>query len=119
MKLKAFRIILVIALLLTIAISVSANESDTFLCFLNGNEYLKLSKSEKLFYVQGLADMAILLFYWYDIEKNRKLIDKMETSTAGQMLKIYNKYLEEHPEELHYAAAYTYFNAINEIVFKE
>ena len=109
--------ILVIALLLTVAIPVSANE--ILLSFQDGNEYLELSESEKLFYVEGLADMLGFLFYLYDIEKHKKLVDKMENIRCDQMVKIYNKYLEEHPEDLHYMAAYTYFEAINEIIFKE
>jgi hypothetical protein len=112
---KLLKIFLVITLLLTIIIPASA----IILYFYDGNEYLKLSESAKLSYVAGLSDMAGFLILRYDIVKSTKIWNVTKNMTIGQVVKILNKYLEEHPEELHLSVAFSYLNAIDEIVFKE
>jgi len=112
--LKAFRIILVIALFLTIVIPAS-----TSIGFYNGNRYLKFSEDAKIAYVAGLSDMADTLTEYYEPEKYKKLCELTKDMIIGQLVKILDRYLEEHPEELHLSVAITFLYALDEIVYKE
>ena len=109
---KTFRIILVIALLLAIAIP-----ANTTLTFYNGNMYLKFSKSEKIYYVAGMSDMQNALIEHYNPKKYKKIKELTKDMTLGQTILILDKYLEENPEELHNPVAISFLNAIDEIVY--
>ena len=113
---KLLKIFLIIALLLTVIVPVSA---EKVLSFVDGNEYLKFSKSTKRAYVAGLSDMTNTLIQYYEPEKAKKIYELTKDMLPGQMAKILNRYLEEHPEELHNSAAVSFLNAIDEIIFKE
>lgn len=112
---KLLKIFLVIALLLAVIVPASA---EKVLGFYDGNAYLKFSESAKLTYVACLSDMANTLIQHYEPKKAKKIYELTEDMTLGQMVKILNLYLEEHPEELHNAVAVSFLNAIDEIVFK-
>ena len=43
---------------------------------------------------------------------------KTEKMTLGQTVRILDRYLEEHPEELHKSVAISFIYAIDEIVYK-
>lgn len=111
---KAFRIILVIALLLTIAIPTSAIRG-----FYNGNRYLEFSRNAKTYYVAGLTDMARALTKYWKPEKYKNLSELTKGMTNGQLVLIFDKYLGEHPEELHWLAAETFLLAITELIDEE
>ena len=111
---KAFRIILVIALFLTIVIPASAS-----IGFCNGNRYLEFSEGAKISYVAGLSDMAKALTEHYEPEKYKKLCELTEDMTIGQLIKVLDRYLEEHPEELYVLVSVTFLHAIDEILFEE
>ena len=111
---KAFIIILIIALLLTIVIPASAS-----IGFCNGSRYLEFSEGAKISYVAGLSDMAKALTEHYEPEKYKKLCELTENMTIGQLVKILDKYLEENPEKLHHAVGSSFMHAIDEILFKE
>ena len=112
---KLLKIFLVIALLLTVIIPASA---EKVLCFYSGNDYLEFSESTKLAYVAGLSDMANTLIQHYESKKYQKIWELTKNILLGQTVKILDKYLEEHPEELHIAVAISFLNVIDEIVFK-
>jgi uncharacterized protein YneF (UPF0154 family) len=111
---KLLKIFLIIALLLTVVTSVSA-----FVGFFSGNKYMEFSENEKFHYVAGLIDMTIASTQVYHEEKYLKIKGTMENMTLGQIFKIFNKYLEENPEELHNGASYLFMLAINEIIYQE
>ena len=113
---KLLKILLIIVLLLMVVTSVSANK--ILFAFVSGNEYIKYSVQSKIDYVEGLMDMTATLTQYYDPEEYLKILEVTEKMTCGQIVKIFNKYLEENPEELHYAAAVCFLNAIYEIVHK-
>ena len=106
--------ILVIALLLTVAIP-----ANTTLTFYNGSMYLEFSENAKMSYVAGLSDMANTLIEHYEPEVYKKYKEALKDMSLGQEIKILHKYLEENPEELHFTVAISFLNAIDEIVFKE
>ncbi len=112
---KAFRIILVIALLLTVAIPASAE----IMCFYKGNDYLEFSENTKLAYIAGLSDMTQTLIEHYNPEIYKKYYEALKDMLLGQHVKILEKYLAENPEKLHRSMAVLYFYAINEIVYDE
>ncbi len=111
---KAFRIILVIALFLTIVIPASAS-----IGFCNGNRYLEFSEGAKISYVAGLSDMAKALIEHYEPEKYKKLCELTENMTIGQLVKILDKYLEENPKKLHFSAAVCFLYSLDEIVYEQ
>ncbi len=113
---KPLKIILIIALLLTVTISVSAVD---ILFFYNGNEYLQLSVNDKFDFVAGLSDMNHVLVEYYDPERYLKMFEAIKNMNLSQIVKIFDKYLEENPEELHMSAAVSFSCAIDEIIDKE
>lgn len=113
---KLLKIFLVIALLLTVIIPASA---EKVLCFYDGNDYLKFSESAKRAYVAGLSDMANTLIQHYEPKKAKKIYELTKDMTLGQTVKILDRYLEEHPEELHNSVAVSFLNAIDEILFEQ
>ena len=112
---KLLKIFLVIALLLAVIVPVSA---EKVLGFYDGNAYLKFSESTKRAYVAGLSDMTNTLIQYYELEKAKKIYELTKDMLLEQMVKILNRYLEEHPEELHNSVAVSFLNAIDEIVYK-
>jgi len=114
---KLLKIILVIALLLMVTISVSANK--IVFAFVSGNDYIKYSAQNKIDFVEGLMDMTTTLTQHYNPELYLKILEVMKDMTSGQIVKILDKYLEENPEELHTAAAVCFLIAISEIVYQE
>ena len=110
---KAFIIILIIALLLTIVIPASAS-----IGFCNGSRYLEFSEGAKISYVAGLSDMAKVLIEHYEPEKYKKLCELTQNMTIGQLVKILDKYLEENPKKLHFSAAVCFLYALDEIVYE-
>lgn len=111
---KLLKIFLVITLLLTVI-----TPANTTLTFYNGNMYLEFSKSEKIYYVAGLSDMASTLIEDYEPEKYKKIKELTKDMTIEQTVKILDKYLEENPEKLHISVAISFVLAIDEIIYKE
>jgi len=63
--------------------------------------------------------MANILIETYDLEKSLKIWNVIKDMQLGQMTKILDRYLAEHPEELHFAVPVSFLNAIDEIVYKQ
>jgi flagellar basal body-associated protein FliL len=106
---KLLKIILIIALLLTVVTSVSAT------VFFSGNKYMKFSENEKLHYVAGLSDMTDILLKTLNPEKYQEFKEITKNVTLGQIVKIFDKFLEENPEELHHSTSSLFFAAIDEV----
>ena len=111
---KLLKIFLVITLLLLIIISASTSPA-----FYSGNTYIKFSENEKLTYVAGLIDMANLTIGYYVPEIFEKINELTKDMTLGQLVKIFDKYLEENPEDLNKAALACFIMAITEIINQE
>ena len=114
---KLLKIFLIIALLLTVVTSVSANK--IVFAFVSGNDYMEHSANDKMVFVAGLIDMANVLTKYYNPEKHIKMFEITENMTLSQLTKILDKYLEENPEELHGGAAVSFLYAIEEIIDKK
>ena len=82
------------------------------LAFINGNKYLELSEIYRIDYILGLVDMWWYLHNFHYSEIYQIIKEEMEDMTGEQVKKIFEKYLEEHPEKLHYSAAYLFEEAI-------
>lgn len=114
---KLLKIFLIITILLMVTNSVSAKKEIAV--FNSGNDYMQFPVELKLPFVGGLMDTAVTLTQYYDPEEYLKISEIIEDMTLGQIVKIFDKYLEENPEELHNAAAVSFFYAIYEIVYQE
>lgn len=111
------KIILVLILTLLMVSPISAVEKeDVVRCYCKGNDYLELTEEQKTFYVAGLSDM---LDYFLQNE-NPKLYAELELKTKdmllGQLKAVLDKYIKEHPEKWHYAAADLFYWAMLEIL---
>lgn len=117
MKRKVILLILVMVLLLSQGVGLNAQEQGTVICWITGNDYLKMSEEIRTFYVAGLCDM-FNFFLSKNYPEAYKIIEAKikEGITLGQMQKIFGKYLAEHPENLHYTAASIFFWAIIDFV---
>ena len=115
MKRKIIILVLVIMLLLSQGLYLNAQEN--VLCFVSGNNYLEiLTEHDRLMYVAGLIDMLwyILSNSWPEAFKLHEA--RMENMSMEQIMKIFDKYLEAHPEELNYSAADGFYSAMVEFV---
>ena len=120
MKKKTILFLLLVLLFLvsqTIYLQGEEKEGITVLAFTSGNTYLGSTENDKSFYVRGLADMLFCEVYKYRSELYSYLEIKTEDMTVGQIKAIFDKYLEEHPEDWHLAAASLFNSAINELLW--
>jgi len=85
--------------------------------FLSGNDYLDLADAYKIFYVIGLLDMWSYVAYSDLPEIYPIFRRKIKNMSMQQVEAIFDKYLEEHPEEWHFSAASIFTGAIMEIIF--
>ena len=85
-------------------------------CFLKGNDYLELTKQSRLFYVFGLVDMLWSQTNYFNPKLYSDIDEATNNMNGEQIMAIFDKYLEEHPEKWHYTAAYLFRAAIMEIV---
>ena len=84
--------------------------------FITGNKYLlDIPDEQKGAYVIGLLDMYAYLTHYFDSESYSKFREKIDRMTGKQILAIFDKYLEEHPEEWHLSGASIFYRAINDI----
>jgi len=89
---------------------------EEYLTWLDGNDYLEIPEEIRIIYVGGLVDMFYFITY-YELPETYKIYKaKMEGMKVGQIQKIFEKYLEEHPENLHYSTADSFYNAISELI---
>ena len=92
-------------------------KGEEVLAFITGEEYLEMSDSSvRMFYVYGLSDMYIYFIFRYHPEIYPTFIEKIKHMTVQQITAIFDKYVEEHPEEWHFPAATLYDQAIKEII---
>ena len=115
MKRKAILLGLVIVLLLSQVNILSARAA---FAFMNGNSYLELDECLRAGYVGGLIDMTCESYQDYLPEIYKDLFKKIEYMQLGQIRKIFDKYLEDHPERLHFSAASLFLEAILEVVYE-
>ena len=110
---------LFITLAILFSTGVYADESSREVSsFVNGLELQKSCNSEitdiengcKL-YVAGVIDSYTFLADVKNLENRICIPDEV---TVGQLQSIVKKYLNEHPDDLHYAASYTVLVAIRE-----
>jgi len=91
------------------------NERTKLLAFVSGNKYLSgMSEGQQLGYVIGLFDMYSYFKYYYFSENYLDCIEKFEPMLVGQIKVFFDKYLEEHPEVWHFAAAEIFYKAIDD-----
>jgi len=91
-------------------------EEDKAVSFLNGNSYLRLAEGYKLSYVGGLVDMLLISVEMYFPEIFPYLEETIKDMSGQQVKAIFDKYLEEYPEERHYSAASIFFGVIMKMV---
>jgi len=123
MKKKIILFLVLVILFLALLTNYSQGqekEKGQIVGFVTGNKYLTYNDNSKLAYVMGLSDMFHALTKVYGFSKLYSDIAKVTINmTAGQTKAIFDKYLEEHPEDWHYNAASTFRLAIMEIVNKK
>jgi hypothetical protein len=102
MKRKVILLGLVTVLLLSQGLCLNARD-------ISGNEYLKWPEIARLYYVRGLFDMLSLVLSQDYPEIYKKLKEKTQGMAFGQIVKIFDKHLEEQPEILHHDASSIFF----------
>jgi len=78
--------------------------------------YLRLAEGYKLSYVGGLVDMLLISVEMYFPEIFPYLEETIKDMSGQQVKAIFDKYLEEYPEERHYSAASIFFGVIMKMV---
>jgi len=115
-----FLVLLIIFSFISVNI-LSAEEPEGIQGVLNatsGNDYLKFQEYEKVIYVRGLMDALYAIFEAYEPEIYQKYGEKMKDMTLEQIVKIFDKYLDENPENLHWSAAVCFLYALDEIIYE-
>lgn len=128
MQKKVILLFFVIMLLFFNIISLNAQEK-VLEYFVNGNKYVNMGFTERESYLVGLMDAfyCILIFYGpKSIEscdilfalEYQEILEKTDAMTSDQLVKIVDKYYEEHPENLHYPVS-SIFNLIFDSVLDD
>jgi len=94
----------VILILLSQVLCINAQYIELVQIY-TGNDYLELSENERISYVTGLIDMMFYRAHSYNPIEYEDLIEVIQGMSALQIKKIFEKYLEENPEEVHNSAA--------------
>jgi len=122
MKTKGIIIFLVLMILVSfIPANLSeAEEQDQegVICFFKANEYLDMPEEVKIIYVTGLIDAVFICLEAFEKERYQEYREATKGMILEQLQKIFNKYLEKHPENLHYDAATCFIWALDEIMDK-
>jgi len=125
---KIILILLVSLILLLLLVSYCELERTEYLkglaAFQTGNSYMKLEKIYKAYYLQGLFDgmafmhegMRVLFKENFPEEAIFPVVDLLKNMPISQIVSIFDKYLEEHPESWHYAASEIFFKCILELL---
>lgn len=116
MKKKTILFLVLMLLFLALLPSFSQGQEEIIGWFLTGNSYLNLSEEFKLSYVGGLTDMLSEATSLYVPELYPYLYETIQGMSGIQLMAIFDKYLEEYPEERHFSAASIFYVAIMEIV---
>lgn len=112
-------ILFLVLVLLFLALPINAiKQTGEVKAFHDGNRYLELTEIQKLSYVGGLMDMLFEISQKESPEYYADLVLKTEGMKQRQLMSIYDKFLEEHPEDWHFSAAYLFDFAIREIVYE-
>jgi len=117
MKKKTILFLILMLLFLALLTNYSqGQEEEKTVSFLTGNSYLRLDEGHKLSYVGGLVDMLLISVEMYIPELLPYLEETIKDMSGQQIKAIFDKYLEEYPEEWHYSAASIFFAVIMEMV---
>ena len=119
MKRKMILFLVLVLLFLTLLTSYAQGQEkeNGVLTWLTGNKYLNMPEEVKSFYVGGLLDMFLFQTNRYDPELYFNIEMAAKDMKVEQTKAIFDKYLEEHPEEWHNSAASSFWVAIMEIVY--
>lgn len=110
-------LVLVLLFLILLTNGLQGQEKGNgILTWLTGNKYLNMPEEVKSFYVGGLLDMFFFQTNRYDPELYFDIEIAVKNMEVKQTKAVFDKYLEEHPEEWHHSAASSFWVAIMEIV---
>ena len=115
---KKIILILIILLLVSVSLINASEKENRVICFYKGNDYLTLEESQKYFFIIGLYDMCA---YYLHAEYPEMYLDfalKSDEIAPKQLVAIFDKFLEEHPEEWHNAIADLFVGAMIEFLNK-
>lgn len=102
-------ILFLVLLLLFSALPINAiKKTGEVKSYHDGNRYLGLTEIQKLSYVGGLMDMLFSITQQESPEYYADLVFQTEGMSQRQLMSIFNKFLEEHPEDWHFSAAYLF-----------
>jgi len=102
-----------------IIVITEQEKTDGLKAYYDGNRYLELSENEKLSYVAGLIDMLFSLSQTLAPEGYNDITLKTEGMSLGQLTSIFNKFLEEHPEDWHFSAAHLFSFIMTEVFYEK
>ncbi|MBU4350029.1 hypothetical protein KJ830_06990 [bacterium] len=103
----------------SIIVTAGQEKRGELKAYYDGNRYLELSENQKLSYVAGLIDMLFSFSQTLVPEGYAEIALKTEGMSLGQLTSIFNKFLEEHPEDWHFSAAYLFSFAMAEIFYEK
>lgn len=110
-------LVLVLLFLILLTNGLQGQEKENgVLTWLTGNKYLNMPEEVKPFYVGGLMDMFLFQINQYDPELYFDIKMAVKNMEIKQTKAIFDKYLEEHPEEWHNNAASSFCVAMMKIV---
>ena len=118
-KMMLFLVLLLLFSMLLIDYSYLQEKGIQVIGIFSGNEYLALTDNDKLFYTIGLFDMWSGLTYLFTPEDYPDIKSKIENMSGSQVKAIFDKFLEEHPENWHLSAATIFAVAMWETLEKQ
>jgi len=118
MKKRVIILVLLIMLILVMVSYMNAQELTGPLTATTGNDYMQFKEYEKYMYVRGMMDVCYALLHYYDSEFYQKYEEKLQYMTIIQINRIFDRYLEENPDEWHQSAAVCFLWALEEIIFE-
>ena len=113
MKIKSIILVLVIVLLLS---QVGYSSTKRYLTIIDGNKYLDIPENDRLIFIAGLFDMWNYMYQKEQPDNYEIIYMEIENMNTSQIKKIFEKFLEDHPEHLHWATATLFDVAIHDSI---
>ena len=84
--------------------------------FINGEQYIKFSLTEKTLYVLGMIDSILSMLHIIDPDKYQTIKNKVRNLTSSQLRKVLDDYLKKNPQSLSFCVARSFLYALDEII---
>jgi hypothetical protein len=84
--------------------------------FINGEQYIEFSITEKTIYVLGMMDSILAMLQMIDLDRYQTIRAKVKNMNSSQIRKVLDDYLTKNPQKLNFCVAKSFLFALDETI---